>query len=355
MSGLPEYDVLVVGGGPAGLTAAIYTTRLGHETAVVNREHGRHSMVAHVHNVLGVSETTSGRELGEIGQAQFEEYGGKYRTETVTGIDVVETDRRFRVRMTETDALADRIVLATGFSDVAPNVESLRRFTGRGLHYCLHCDAYTLVDEPVYVLGHNEHAAHVALVMLNFTADVDLLLDGKAPEWDDETDEQLRAHPVECVAEEVTDAYSDSEADDEPRLGGFEFAGGTTREYTGGFAMYGSVYNTDLAADVGCELNDDGSVAVDEDGRTSVEGVYAAGDVTHGQNQTPVAMGDGARVGVAIDKELRRYPLSSEALATEGPPDKSDVPAMSETLRTRARDVRASETHAGMTPRHGDE
>ena len=90
---------------------------------------------------------------------------------------------------------ADRVVLATGFDDVRPEPPLPR--TGRGLHYCLYCDAHVFVDESVDVMGHAESAAHVAAIMLNFTDEVDLLTRGSAPEWSEETAEMLE-QAVDC-------------------------------------------------------------------------------------------------------------------------------------------------------------
>ena len=89
---------------------------------------------------------------------------------------------------------------------------------------------------------------------------------------------------------------------------------------------------------------------MDADGHTSVDGVYAVGDVTHGQNQTPIAMGNGARAGIAIHKELRRFPLSLEEIEERGPPDDGEVPAAPEHVRERAAAIRAESTHPGLIP-----
>jgi thioredoxin reductase (NADPH) len=151
--------------------------------------------------------------------------------------------------------------------------------------------------------------------MLNFTDDVDLLTRGEEPTWSEETDELVEAHPVDVIEAEIEGMFKDN--DDPEWLGGFEFADGTVREYKGGFAMYGSDYNSDLADKLDCDLNDDGTVAVDEDGQTSVEGVYAVGDITQGNNQIPIAMGKGAKAGLALHKELRTFPKSLEELEGE--------------------------------------
>ncbi|MFC6904960.1 NAD(P)/FAD-dependent oxidoreductase [Halalkalicoccus tibetensis] len=351
-----EYEVVVVGGGPGGLTAALYTTRLGHETALINREGGRYTAVEHVHNLIGVSEETTGREITELAFAQLEEYGADRYDDTVADIDVVGGEgenggRRFRVGGRDVEALADRVVLATGFKDAPPSFPELTRYTGHGLHYCLHCDAYSLIDEPVFVFGHTESAAHAAMVLLNFTADVELLLNGAEPEWNEEVGKQLGAHPLEVREEEAVAVHPRDSEGPRPEIGAIEFADGTVREYTGGFAMYGSTYNNELAVSLGCELAEDGAVEVDDHGRTSVEGVYAVGDVTHGHNQTPIAMGDGAKAGIALHHELRTFPLSPDAIGSDGGETVDvEVPGLPDGIRETAREVNESDEHAGMTP-----
>jgi thioredoxin reductase (NADPH) len=344
----PKYEVVVVGGGPGGLTTALYTTRLGHETALINREGGRYTTVEHVHNLIGISEETTGQQVTNLAFDQLDEYGTDRYGDTVDGISTVEGDERgFRVEAKGMELMADRVVLATGFKDAPPALPELTKYTGHGLHYCLHCDAYSLIDEPVYVFGHTDGAARVAMIMCNFTADVDLLLNGEEPEWGEEVDEQLRAHPVDIRTETAVSVQPrDSEAA-RPEIGAIEFENGTHREYTGGFAMYGSTYNNELAAGLGCELTDEGAVQVDDHGRTSVDGVYAVGDVAHGHNQTPIAMGDGAKAGIALHHDLRTFPLSLEAIRSGETPD---APALSEAVRENAHEVKETDEHGGMTP-----
>ena len=338
-----DYEVAVVGGGPAGLTAALYTTRLGHDTVVVNRGGGRAAMMTDTHNVIGVTEETDGVEFLQTARQQVESYGAEYRQGFVsqieqTGADAADDTPRFRVTADDETLGADHVVLATGFSDERPEPPLPR--TGKGLHWCLHCDAYMFADEPVWVMGTGEAAAHVAMIMLNFTDDVDLLTRGDEPEWSDETDEQLQSHPVDIVHEDVTGM----EKDENGWLRAFEFADGTSREYRGGFPMYGSDYNADLADQLDLERNDDGTIVVDDHGETSVDGVRAVGDIVPGHNQIPVAMGQGAKAGIGIHYEAREFPRSAEEIDEEGPVTEADVPAISPELMATAV---AHEGHAG--------
>ena len=324
-----EYEVAVVGGGPAGLTTALYTTRLGHETVVVNRGGGRAAMMADTHNVIGVTEDVSGKELLKTARQQVQHYGADYVRGYVESVGRRD-DERFYLRTGDTDFVAEKVVLATGFSDVEP--EPPLPPTGRGLQYCLHCDAYMFIDEPVYVMGVGESAAHVAMIMLNFTDEVDLLTRGEDPEWSEETDRQLRAHPIDVIKSDVVGM----EKDDDGWLAGFEFEDGEFREYRGGFPMYGRNYNAELAEQLGCERADDGAVAVDDSGETSVEGVYAVGDLTPGHNQIPVAMGEGAKAGIDIHYGLREFPKSLDDIEAEGGVSSEEVPGLAESVREAA-------------------
>ena len=329
-STVDSYEVAVVGGGPAGLSAALYATRLGHDTVVVDRGGGRAAMMLDTHNVIGVTEDVSGNEFLATATEQVEEYGGTVVRDFVTEIDR-EADGRFRLTGNSTEVLADRVVLGVGFSDERPEPPLPR--TGKGLHYCLHCDAYMFIDEPVYVMGVGDSAAYVAMIMLNFTDEVDILTRGDEIEWSDETQQLLEAHPVDVIESDIAGMNKGEDG----WLESFEFEDGTLREYKGGFALYGSNYNTDLAESLGCALNDDGTIVVDDHGKTSVEGVYAVGDITPGHNQVPVAMGKGAKAGLAIHKELRTFPKSLDEIEAEGPVAETDVPSVSTKLQKAAR------------------
>ena len=329
MSEPQEYEVVVVGGGPAGLTTALYTTRLGHDTAMINRGGGRAAMMQDTHNVIGITEDTSGNEFLQTAIEQVKNYGADYHRDFVTDAERLD-DGRIRLEAGNVTAVTDRVVLATGFSDGHPDPPVPR--TGRGLHYCLHCDAYMFVDESVYVMGHGDSTAHVAMIMLNFTDEVDVLLDGDEPTWSQETDELVRAHPVDIVEEEVTGV----ENGDDGWLDALEFADGTRREYRGGFAMYGAEYNTGLAEQLGIEVNDDGTIAVDDHGNTSEDDIYAVGDIVPGHNQIPVAMGQGAKAGIDIHYDLRTFPMSMDEIEARDGIDTTDTPAVSDDLRAHA-------------------
>ncbi|MFC7028353.1 NAD(P)/FAD-dependent oxidoreductase [Halomicroarcula sp. GCM10025324] len=320
-----EYEVVVVGGGPAGMTAALYTTRLGHRTALVNRGGGRAAMMQEVHNVLGVTEETSGAEFLGVGCEQLEGYGCDLYQDMVTTC-TREDDETIVLSGNNAAYEAEYVVLATGFNDVRPDPPLPR--TGRGLHYCLHCDAYMFVDESVYVMGHSESAAHVAAIMLNFTDEVDLLTRGDEPTWSDETAAMLEHHPIDVIHADLSGVQNGEDG----WLKALEFEDGSVREYKGGFAMYGAEYNNGLARELGCDINDDGTVEVDDHGKTSVETVYAVGDMVAGHNQVPVALGQGAKAGISVHFQLRDFPRDPDLLEEQGPVRSEEVPGLPDEL-----------------------
>ncbi|MFP4632701.1 MAG: NAD(P)/FAD-dependent oxidoreductase [Halobacteriales archaeon] len=323
-----EYEVVVVGGGPAGLSAALYTTRLGHRTALVDRGGGRAAMMQDTHNVVGVTEDVSGQEYLATGVQQLEDYGCDVHRDVVSRGEKTDVEEEpdgggvFRLSGGSTDYYAERVVLATGMNDVRPEPPLPR--TGRGLHYCLHCDAHMFVDEPVYVMGHGDSAGYVAMIMLNFTDEVDVLLRGETPEWSRDVEEMIANHPVEVVEEDVVGVRNDEEG----WLESMEFEDGVVREYRGGFAMYGSDYNNELALQLGCDVDEDGAVEVEDHGRTNVEGVYAVGDLTPGHNQIPIALAEGAEAGISIHFDLRDFPRSVEEIREKGAVTSDEVPAV---------------------------
>jgi thioredoxin reductase (NADPH) len=304
---MTDYEVAVIGGGPAGLTTALYTTRLNHDTVVIDRGGGRCAMMADTHNTIGISEDTSGVELLQQAKQQVIDHGADWHRSTVTAVER-STDGFVLETGSEETLSAERVVIATGFNDNHPEPPAPR--TARGLHYCLHCDAYMFRDEPVYVMGNDDTAAHVAMIMLNFTDTVDILLRGEDPVWSDEVAAQVEGHPVSLVDAEIAQIHNGEDG----WLEAIEFETGEKRDYRGGFAMHGADYNNHLAATLDCDINDDGTIVVDDHGQTTTDGVYAVGDITEGHNQIPVRMGQGAKAGIDIHYNLRTYPLPVEEL-----------------------------------------
>ena len=144
----------------------------------------------------------------------------------------------------------------------------------------------------------------------------------------------LEGHPIDVIHEDVSGVQNDEDG----WLKALEFEDGTVREYRGGFAMYGAEYNNGLARELGCELNDDGTVAVEDHGETTADGVYAVGDLTPGHNQVPIALADGAKAGISLHFALRDFPRDPDLIAEGGPVRSEVVPGIPDDLLEQAVD-----------------
>jgi thioredoxin reductase (NADPH) len=288
-------------------------------------------MMQEVHNLIGVREETSGNEFLGIGKEQLEAYGCDLYRDVVTSCQRTD-DGVIELSGSDTLYQTEYVVLATGFNDVRPDPPLPR--TGRGLHYCLHCDAHMFVDKSVYVMGTSESAAHVAAIMLNFTDEVDLLTRGEKPDWSEDTGQIIETHPIDVVEADVTGIQNGEDG----WLKAMEFEDGSVREYKGGFAMYGAEYNNGLARELGCELNDDGTVDVEDHGQTSADGVYAVGDMTPGHNQVPIGLAGGAKAGISIHFELRDFPRDPALIDEAGPVRSEEIPGIPDDLLEQAVD-----------------
>ncbi|XGI83398.1 NAD(P)/FAD-dependent oxidoreductase [Halorutilales archaeon Cl-col2-1] len=297
----PDYDNIVIGAGVAGLSAALYTSRLNHPTLVIDKGGGRINQVRHVHNYIGVTDDNTGDDLQSVGIDQVKKHGGEFVHDKT--VDATKEDGVFHVETDSGDVYTSRaLVVATGMMDVFPQVPGLGRFNGHEVHYCLHCDAHLCIDEDVFVLGDDDHAAVVALILLNFTDDVTFLTNGETPELSEEYSEKIEANGIDVVEKEIACAEGDE------HLERLVFEDGESRKFDRGFAMLGGRVNNGILESLGAELNDSGYAVIDDDAKTDIDGLYAVGDVTDENNQIPIGVGKGAKAGLDIHKSLREFP-----------------------------------------------
>jgi len=276
---------LIVGSGPAGLSAAIYTARAGMETLVL----GCAPKIAgdyDIDNYFGFETTISGRELMERGRKQAERFGAKLRCEKVLSVHHGESGG-FEVKTEQGAYKACAVILATGASRVRPKIPGLAEYEGKGVSYCVSCDGYFFKNQPVVVAGEAVFAANQALELLNYTPKVSICTLGKEPAIPSAYLDRLNAAGVEIIKEGVTALAGD------PALESITLTGGRVLEAKGLFIALGEASSTDFAYTLGVSRN--GSfLEVDREMRTNIEGVFAAGDCVGGFLQIAVAVGEGA-------------------------------------------------------------
>ncbi|WP_135663973.1 NAD(P)/FAD-dependent oxidoreductase [Halorhabdus rudnickae] len=289
-------DVAIIGGGPAGLAAAVYTARADQETLVFDKGDGTTRDVDWMENVYGFPEGASGPELVEAGQQQATKFGAEIVQEEVVRVGedgdgyVIETERKeYEVR---------GIILATGASYESPAIKDVDEFEGGGVSYCVECDAFFYQDAPVAVVGAGNYAAKEAEMLLDYTDDVRVLTNGTELEMDEALIERLAEQGIEIIEEPADRIVGDSVVE------GVELKSGDVIEVKGVFVALGAAGGTDIGDMLGIPRDGD-YLDVDGEQYTGVDRVYAAGDLTGGQRQVNVSVGEGTTAAINLLEDFR--------------------------------------------------
>ena len=282
-------QAIIVGGGPAGISAALYTARAGIETAIIARDEGALAKADKIENYYGFAEPIEGKELLRRGIAQAERLGVKLLREEAVGIAFGE-----RLSITTRDGLyeGDAVILATGAPRRAPNITGLTELEGAGVSYCAICDGFFYRGKDVAVLGCCEYAAHEAAELIPLARNVTLVTNGEKP--------------IETLPEGLTGVITKKIArlTGEGKLGGLEFEDGETMEIAGLFVAQGVAGSADLARKIGAETVGN-RIVVNASMATNVPGLFAAGDCTGGMLQIAKAVAEGAEAGASVVKYIR--------------------------------------------------
>ncbi|HET6943471.1 MAG TPA: NAD(P)/FAD-dependent oxidoreductase [Sphingomicrobium sp.] len=293
-------DCLIVGGGPAGLTAAIYLARFHLDILVVDDGKGRAESIPCTHNHAGYPDGISGKDLVRLMREQAQRYGARIERDYVTRLD--QTEAGFCATWGSGSVEARTVLLATGVKNRRPLMDEDLHDDAleRGLiRYCPICDGYEVTDKKIGVIGSDSHGVAEAIFLRSFTPDVTLIAPDKAMSLAPEEQEKLKAAEIDCVdgpAQAV--AISDTCIVVDTAEGHYTF--------DSVYPALGSDTHNQLAEQVGARLNEQGCIGVDARQRTSVPGLYAAGDVVIGLDQISHAMGEGGVAATTIRNDLAK-------------------------------------------------
>ena len=293
-------DCLIVGGGPTGLTAAIYLARFHLDIMVVDSGDSRASWIPCTRNVSGFTDGIKGTELLRQMRDQACKYGASFETEFVTKLERDRTTGLFTATWGSGCVTTRSVLIATGVSNRRPAMdEDLHdQALARGLvRYCPICDGYEVTDKRVGVIGSDHHGVAETLFLRSYTADLTLIAPDKALNLKPDDQQKLREAGVEMV---------DGPAQAVAITGECIVVDTAEGHYTFDtiYPALGSDTHTQLAEMVGARLGDKGCIAVDAHQRTSVPGLYAAGDVLIGLDQISHAMGEGGVAATTIRNDL---------------------------------------------------
>ena len=296
------FDVAVVGGGPAGLAAALAVGRLNRRALVLEAGTPRTAHAPCYHNYLGFPDGLSGARLLELGHRQSERWGAMFREAAVVEIAPASDggDRRFQIELAdETTETAAGIILATGVKDCQPSCGALYHETASGIHYCAICDGREALGARTAVVGRDADAVDMVGALRDFTADLHLLLDDALAALPAEAEDRLASWGVEVVPGHLEGVELDGETVR------FQLADRGELKFHHVFLALGVVPRTRVADALGCALDGDGYVRTDETGGTTVPFVFAAGDCSGGLKQVTQAMAEGERAAIGLCRALR--------------------------------------------------
>ena len=302
-----RWDAIVVGGGPAGLSAALNIGRACRSVLVFDCPVPGRSEYAQVnHNYLGFPDGIRAQELRTHGRRQAERYGVRFVEGDAVAVRRVADG--FLVSDAGGNGFVGRgLILATGVRDRWPEFPGYEAFVGRSLHWCLVCDGYEMRGKRVVVVGNDDHAAETAIQLLRFTPQVTLLTNEGSLGLPPEAADSVQRRGVGLVIDRIVGARAAAPGMLEALE--LERCGVLAVEHL--FSQQGAEPNTALARSLGVELSSEGYIKADTEGRTSEPGVYAAGDVTrHFSHQIASAGHEGATAAFALNYDLH---LADEA------------------------------------------
>jgi len=296
-----ELDALIVGGGPAGLTAAIYLGRFRRRFLLVDNGDPRAAWIPESHNIPFFGEGIPGPEILSRGRAAAERYGARMLAGTVTELQKRSGGFVASIAATQDGATrrlrARRVLLATGAVDVEPDLPDLPDAVRRGLvRYCPICDGYESRDRRIAVIGQGSHGLAEAVFMARtYSDDVTLLTLGQRMDLDEGQRERTRQHRIRVV--ETPIAALDV---DRNRITAVRMGGGEEHRFDVLYSALGLRYRSELGITLGARHEPSGALIVDAHSQTTVAGLYAAGDIVRGLDQIVVAMGHAALAATHI-------------------------------------------------------
>ena len=304
MSG-DTYEVIIVGGGPAGLTAGIYSARAGLTSVLIEKGifGGQITYAEHVENFTGFPESISGQELGKKMHEQARKHGLKTVAAEVTGLEIQGTQKI--VKTTEGDYVGKTVIMAGGAVRRKLGVEGETRLTGRGVSYCAVCDSAFFRDQKAVVVGGGDTAITEALHLAKFASKITIIHRRNQLRAGHILQEKLLSEPkIDFLWDTTVSAIEGADLVERIKLLNVKTGQRSVMEVSGVFISVGTNPDTEYVKTI-LPLDESGYIITNEKMETSVPGVFAAGDIRHNSaRQAITAAGDGATAAIYAQKYL---------------------------------------------------
>lgn len=283
------YDVIIVGAGPAGISASLYTIRRNLKTLIIYKEKSALEKSTKIENYYGFENGINGEELYKIGIRQAQNIGAEVIKDEVTNIKIDylnEKEYTFKVETLNNEFKAKSVILATGNKKNKPNIKNMDKYEGKGISYCAICDGFFYRNKNVAVIGNGDYAIAEAKNLQNIAKSITILTNGRqAPEY--------RAENININTKEIDQIEGENKVEE------IDFVDNTKMKIDGIFIAQGVAGSTEFAKKIGAKINND-KIVVDENMETSIKGLFACGDCTGGLYQVSKAVYDGTKAGLAV-------------------------------------------------------
>ncbi len=277
------FDVVIIGSGPAGISAAIYLKRAEKNIIIISNGKSSLEKAEKIENYYGI-ESISGKELYEVGIKQAERLSIPIQMDEVTNISF---ENNFIVTTPNREYETTNVIIATGTNRITPSIKGIKEFEGKGVSYCAICDAFFYKNKNVAVIGNGNYAIHEAKQLKPVANSVTILTNGKEMIQNrDASDFEIEQTPIR----EFRGTNSIEEV---------EFENNNTKKIDGVFVAIGTASSIDLAKKIGAIVKNN-NIAVDENMQKNVKGLYACGDCTGGLLQVNKAVYEGAKAAMNI-------------------------------------------------------
>lgn len=300
-------EVIVVGGGIAGLSAAIYLGRAQRDTLVIDSGHSMAKWEPVVENYLGFPKGVGGEELLRNGCEQAKRHNVRFVRDEIRTVSCKKSG--FRLTGRKKTYHAKQLLLTTGIFHLPPEIPGVKQCLGHSMFFCKDCDGFRVRGKRIAIIGSNNEAVEYALGMLHYSACVIVATNGRRSRWDKRYARWLAEYEIPVERKRITDVDHRKR-----KIRALDFAGGTCVKIDYIFTTRGDIFHTGLAEKLGAKLDADRQIKVDLCMRTSVPGLYAAGCVTPANCQMIIAAGQGAAAAQAINRALFEESLATHSL-----------------------------------------
>ena len=285
------YDVIIIGAGPAGISASLYTRRANLKTLVLYSDKSSLENTDKIENYYGFEDGIDGKELYFSGIKQTEKIGTDVKKEEV--VNIVNEDKKFSITTSKNKYVSKVVILATGNKKNKPQIDGIDRLEGKGISYCAICDGFFYKNKSVAVLGNSKYALSEVNDLINVVKDITVLTNGKdKPE--------IRDDRIKLETKKI------KEIEGKEKVEKIKFEDGSKMNIDGIFIAEGVAGSTEFAKKMGAFIKQN-KIVVNENMETNINGLYACGDCTGGILQISKAVYEGTVAGLQAIKYLKDF------------------------------------------------